>query len=136
MLAWVDGAAHESCAGAYLEVIRVIVVDRHGARRPMLGDPIEEATCKELAALVPLAAGLVEEALDRLSDLEHDIERIGTPEHVETEAAYLRLREEFERFLELRDLGDGRLVVAFGGQASFPEDYDTLRQTLQRKDDL
>ncbi len=113
-IAWVDDDTADSWLNDYLYDIRVIVRDPLGARRPIPGDPVEEAACEELSALVAPKAAPVEEALGLLVDLENDVGwDVKTPEVVMAEAKWIGLREEFERFLELRDLGDGRLLGAW-----------------------
>ena len=137
-LAWADGETCASWLSTYLEWIRLVVVDQVGVRRPCPGDLFEEAICLELAELIEPRAAPVEEESRTLRAIADNWDNFSGPEQKlagwwQDGADYC---EEFARFLEVRDLGDGRLVVAFGFEASFSEDYDTLRQTLQPKEDL
>jgi hypothetical protein len=126
---WNNDDTADSWLNDYLYGIRLIVVDRWGARRPCPGDPREERTCETLVEFVMPKAAPVEEALGLLVDLENDVGwDVKTPEVVMAEARWLQLHEEVERFLEMRDLGDGRCVVAFGQGASFSQDYNTLQR--------
>lgn len=137
-LAWADGDTCASWLSRYLGWIRLVVVDQVGVRRPCPGDPSEEATCLELVELIEPRAAPVEEEYRTLQEIADNWDNFSGPEQKlakwwEDGADYW---EQFDRFLEVRDLGDGRLVVAFGSKASFSEDYDTLQQILQPEDDL
>ena len=77
LAAFVDDDVYDSSAGDYLTDIRVIVVDQLGVRRPLPGDPLEEACCEDLSALVAPRAEPVEEALGQFPDLDHDLELRG-----------------------------------------------------------
>ena len=103
-LAWVEpNADNHDWLGPYLWEIRLIVVDRSGVRGPHSGDPLEEATCVELSKLVEPKAAAIREAY-----------RAGG-------YGVRRTVVEFESFLERRDLGDGRLLVALGYRT--PHDF-------------
>jgi hypothetical protein len=114
-LAWVEATAdNHDWLGPYLGEIRLVVVDRSGVRGPHSGDPLEEATCVELSKLVEPKAAEIEEAFRVLEPTE-----VGP--WVELHRRKWRAVEEFEGFLERRDLGDGRLLVALGCRA--PDDF-------------
>ena len=99
-LAWADDDTYDSWVNAYLEDIRLVVVDQSGVRRPYPGDPLEEAICRTLAELIGPRATPVEEALGLLVDLEHDVGwDVKTPEIAVAEATWTQVREEFERSL-------------------------------------
>lgn len=128
-IAWVNDDTADSWLNDYLYDIRLIVVDRLGARRPCPGDRREERTCETLVEFVMPKAAPVEEALGLLVELENDLDGdLEGPEVASASARWLQLHEEVERFLEMRDLGDGRCVVAFGQGASFAQDYNTLQR--------
>jgi hypothetical protein len=118
-LAWVEATSdNNDWLGPYLEQIRLVVVDRSGVRGPYSGDPLEEATCKELSKLVEPVAAEIEEAYRWL---EGDEPFSDIPEDPARAARKKRAVEEFETFLERRDLSDGRLLVALGRRA--PDDF-------------
>jgi hypothetical protein len=105
-LAWVEANAdNHDWLGPYLGEIRLVVVDRCGVRGPCSGDPLEEATCVELSKLVEPKAAAIREA--------YRARGYGICGE--------RTVVEFESFLERRDLGDGRLLVALGRRA--PDDF-------------
>jgi hypothetical protein len=117
-LAWVEATSdNNDWLGPYLEQIRLVVVDQLGVRGPYSGDPLEEAACVELSRLVEPRAVEIEQAY---RELEGDDPFSGIPEDPARAARKKRAVEEFETFLERRDLGDGRLLVALGRRA--PDD--------------
>jgi hypothetical protein len=137
-LAWANADTCASWLHHYLERIRLVVVDELGVRRPRRGDPLEEAVCLELAELIEPIAALAEEEDRTIHEIGESWDSFSGLEQKlvvwwQDGADY---RWKFAKFLEARDLGDGRLAVAFGPGASFREDYDTLLQTFQRKGDV
>jgi hypothetical protein len=111
-VAWVQANADNSeWLGYYLERIHLVVVDPSGMRGPCSGDPLEEAACVELSRLVEPKAAEIEQAYRQL---EGDDPFSDIPEDPARAARKKRAIEEFESFLEWRDLGDGRLLAALG----------------------
>jgi hypothetical protein len=136
-LAWAEGDAADSRAHGWLESIRLVVVDRLGVRRPCPGDPLEEAVCRELTELFRGRIAQVEAYGQYVQELEDELKDDPGPPSKEYLWAFQASYEQYmelDEFLQVRDLGDARLVVAFGPWASFAEDYDTLQQTVKPKD--
>lgn|GEM_PF-6649387 len=129
-LAWVDSDTRSSWLKLCFECIRLVVVDQLGIRRPYPGDPLEEAACESLVGLSGAKATLLEEhhrwlleetqRVKEASDNFRNLPRLDEKLLAWDSQAYFDHICEFEEFLEVQDLGDGRLVAAFGSGASFP----------------
>jgi hypothetical protein len=134
-LGWVNKNTRESWFRGYLQQLRLIVVDDQGVRRPLLGDLREERTCKGLVRMAKPFARHIERLYRAFSACAKELARYD----FESQYPFDGLEEDlwykyapasiaFTKSLEVRDLGDGRLVVAFGSQASIPEKWDALQR--------
>jgi hypothetical protein len=133
-LAWADDKTCASLLFTYLERVRLVVVDQIGVRRPFPGDQIEEAICLKLVELIEPQATSIEEDGRHIDELYDDYDNFTPIEHKLMGwdyQGYFNHALGFDDFLEVRAIGDGRFLVAFGPRASFPGDYHTLRRALE-----
>ena len=130
-LAWSGSVNRDSWMTPYLEDIRLVVVDQLGVRRPCPGDPLEETICGELVELIELIAAPIHEEAKAIKEFEDKLEQSSPSEmqlYRSAAEAHLDHIYRFYELLRMRDLGDGRIAIAFGQCTSFPEDYDALRR--------
>jgi hypothetical protein len=133
-LGWVNKKTKESWFRSYLKELRLIVVDSQGMRRPLVDDPREEHTCKGLVRMAKPFARHVERRYRDYSACASELKDYNYESRLSFEDLpddlwykYAESAIAFTKSLEVRDLGDERLVVAFGSRASIPEEFEALR---------
>lgn len=133
-LVWVNRKTRKSWFGAYLWELRLIVVDGKGLRRPLLDDVLEERTCQGLVRIAkPFGKHVARRHREfrarqrEVSNCTSDIQTLFDEITEDLWYEYAACATAFAKSLEVRDLGGGRLVVAFGSRASLPEGFGALQ---------
>ena len=126
---WLYGSPASGCISwliSRLGEIRIVVIESSEARSPNYEDPRERTICEASTYLaIQAAAKLYETELELAWWEIEDPDGYGCSTALDS---YYDAFQGFIFFLDVRSLHDGRLVVAAGPSAEFPEDYESLRQ--------